>query len=196
VLRDWQSGFASVAVMLVMIALVIADLTDRGLRHWWAGHALTTDTVAGLLVLLVTVLVADQVVRRRQLRGRSQAMAAQAAILMVQAARSSRAVSAALDGSGDRGAATDEVRTYMMMLLVAAPVLIDARISRSFLEEAQRLGGEMTRALTTMARKRGTPSSARLDDAVARLRAASTPLLRILSPEELSAVGESGTSQD
>jgi hypothetical protein len=39
----------------------------------------------------------------------------------------------------------------MIMLLVGAPVLIDARISRDFLEEAQDLGGEMTRMLTTMA---------------------------------------------
>jgi hypothetical protein len=84
----------------------------------------------------------------------------------------------------------------MMMLLVGAPVLIDARTSRSFLEEAQRLGGEMTRVLTTMGREQGTPSSARLDDAVARLRAASKPLLQLLNLEELTAVGENGASQD
>jgi len=30
--------------------------TDR-LRRWWDAHALTTDTVAGLLVPMITVLV-------------------------------------------------------------------------------------------------------------------------------------------
>jgi hypothetical protein len=188
----WQSGFASVAVVLVMVGLVIGDLADGGLRRWGAGHALTTDTVGGILVLLVTVLVADQVVRRRQIRDRSRAIAAQAAIMMGQAARTSRAVSAALDGSGDREAATDEVRTYMMMLLVGAPVLIDVSISRGFLEAAQHLGGEMTHALTAMRPDKAKPSSSRLDDAVARLRAASTPLQQLLTPEELTAVGEYG----
>ena len=194
-LKDWQSGFWSVVAVLAMIGLVVADVTDGALRRWWAAHALTTDTVSGVLVLLVTVLVVNQVLRRRQIRDRSKAIAAQAAIVMVQASRSSRAVSAALDGSGDRGAATDEVRTYMMMLLVGAPVLIDVRTSRSFLEEAQRLGAEMTRALTTMARGKGTPSRAGLDDAVARLRAASKPLLQLLNTEELTAVGENGASR-
>jgi hypothetical protein len=195
VLKDWQSGFWSVIAVLAMIGLVVADVTDGALRRWWAAHALTTDTVSGVLVLLVTVLVVNQVLRRRQIRDQSKAIAAQAAIVMVQASRSSRAVSAALDGSGDRGAATDEVRTYMMMLLVGAPVLIDVRTSRSFLEEAQRLGAEMTRALTTMARGKGTPSRAGLDDAVARLRAASKPLLQLLNTEELTAVGENGASR-
>jgi hypothetical protein len=195
VLRGWRSGIGSVVVVLAMIGLVIAELTDAGFRRWWAGHALTTDTVAGLLVLLVTVLIVDQVVRRRQIRDRSRAIAAQAAILMGQAALSSRAVSAALDGSGDRGAATDEVRTYMMMLLVGAPVLIDVQISRRFLEDAQHLGAEMTRTLVAMGRAPGPgqASKTRLDEAAARLRASSAPLLRILSPEELTAAGEAGS---
>jgi hypothetical protein len=196
VLKGWQSGFASVVAVLAMIGLVVADVTDGSLRRWWAAHALTTDTVSGVLVLLVTVLVVNQVLRRRQIRDRSRAIAAQAAIMMVQATRTSQAVSAALSGSGDRGAATDEVRTYMMMLLVGAPVLIDARTSRSFLEEAQRLGGEMTRALTAMGREQPAVPSARIDDSVARLRAASAPLLSLLNLDELAAVGENGASQD
>src|SRR5271165_1937464 len=81
------------------------EVTDVGLRRWWAFHALTTDTVAGLLVLLITVLVADQVVRLRQINGRARAVAAQAAILVNQAIRSAQAVSQALAGSGDRDAA-------------------------------------------------------------------------------------------
>jgi hypothetical protein len=81
------------------------------------------------------------------------------------------------------------------MLLVGAPVLIDARTSRAFLEEAQRLGGEMTRALTTMGREDSAAPSARIDDSVARLRAASAPLLSLLNLDELTAVGENGASQ-
>ncbi len=191
VLSRWLGGFAALAVTVVAGALVILEVTDVGLRRWWAFHALTTDTVAGLLVLLITVLVVDQVVRLRQISGRARAVAAQAAILVNQAIRSAQAVSQALAGSGDRDAAGDEFRTYMIMLLVGAPVLIDAMVSRNFLEQAQSLGGEMARALTATARTTGqarTPGqagypAARLDDALQRLRTASTPLLQVLDPE-------------
>ena len=182
VLSRWQG---SPAATLVTGALVMLEVTDVGVRRWWAFHALTTDTVAGLLVLLITVLVADQVVRLRQIKDRARAVAAQAAILVNQAIRSAQAVSQALAGSGDRDAAGEEFRTYMMMLLVGAPVLIDAAVSRNFLEQAQALGGEMARALAATASTPGQASypAARLDDAVQRLRTASTPLLQVLDPE-------------
>jgi hypothetical protein len=185
VLSRWQGGFAALVVTLVTGALVILDVSDGELRRWWASHALTTNTVAGLLVLLITLLVVDQVVRLRQINGRARAVAAQAAIMVTQAIRSSQAVSQALAGSGDRDTASDEFRTYMMMLLVGAPVLIEATVSRSFLEQAQSLGGEMARALAATARTPGQTSypAARLDDAVQRLRTASTPLLQVLDPE-------------
>jgi hypothetical protein len=185
VLSRWQGGLAALVVTLVTCALVILELTDGGLRRWWATHTLTTDTVAGLLVLLITVLVADQVIRLHQINERARAVAAQAAIVVSQAIRSSQAVSQALAGSGDRDVAGDEFRTYMMMLLVAAPVLIDAKVSRNFLEQAQSLGGEMARALAATARTPGQASypTVRLDDAVQRLRTASTPLLQVLDPE-------------
>ena len=109
---------AAVLAMLVTLALVIVEVTDAGQRRWWAAHPLTTDTVAGLLVLLVTVLVVNQLLSRRQAGQRGHAVAAQAAILMAQAARSARAVSSAIGGSGDRDAASDGFRTYMMMLLI------------------------------------------------------------------------------
>lgn len=178
-------GLAALVVTLIACALVILDLNDGGLRRWNDVHALTTDTVAGLLVLLITVLVADQVIRLSQINARARAVAAQAAIVVSQAIRSSQAVSGALAGSGDRDVAGDEFRTYMMMLLVAAPVLIDAKVSRNFLEQAQALGGEMARALAAKARKPGQASypTAGLDDAVQRLKTASTPLLQVLDPE-------------
>ena len=135
-------------------------------------------------------------VQLRQLKNRSLAVAAQAAIMVSPAARSVRAVSAALDGSGDRDAASGETRTYMVMLLVGAPVLIDARLSRNFLEQAQRLGGEMAHALVTLTRTPGAAAheAARLDDAVQGLRTASAPLLQRLSPAERSAA-EGGDGQ-
>ena len=188
-LSRWQGGLGALIVTLIACALVILDLADHGLRRWWAEHALTTGTVSGLLVLLITVLVADQVLKLRQINDRARAVAAQAAIVTGQAIRSSQAVSQVLAGAGDRDAAGDEFRTYMMMLLVAAPVLIDARTSRAFLEKAQALGGELVRALAA-ARPggHGGYAPARLDDAVRRLKDASAPLLQVLDPETLLAV--------
>jgi len=187
--KPWLGWLAATIVTLAAATLVALDIADAGLRHWWSAHAFTTDTLSGLQVLLITVLVVNQVVRRRQLRGRSLAVAAQAAIMVSQAARSVRAVDGALAGSGDRDAASDEVRTYMMMLLVGAPVLIDARTSRNFLEKAQRLGGEMAHALSTRSKHPASPATSRerLEHAVDGLRTAATPLLQLLSPEERSA---------
>jgi hypothetical protein len=187
--KPWLGWLAAIIVTLAASALVALDIADAGLRRWWAAHALTTDTVSGLQVLLITVLVVNQVVRRRQLRAQSLAVAAQAAIMVSQAARSVRAVDAALGGSGERDAASDEVRTYMMMLLVGAPVLIDAWTSRNFLEKAQRLGGEMAHALSTRSKHPASAATSRdrLEHAVDALRTAATPLLQLLSPDERSA---------
>jgi hypothetical protein len=187
-LSRWQGGSAALVVTLVTVALVIGDVVDDGMRRWWDGHALTTDTVAGLLVLLITVLVVDQVVRARQFNDRARAVGAQAAIIMGQAMRASREVSQAVAqglGPGEREAASDEFRTYMLMLLVGAPVLIDAKVSRAFLEQAQALGGEMARALGATAHVTDptTFPDARLQDAVQRLRTASDPLLQVLEPQ-------------
>ncbi len=185
----WQGWLAAAVVTLVTVALVIDDISNSGFRQWWVNHALTTDTVAGLLVVLVTVLVVNQVARRRQLLDRARAVSAQAAIMLSQAGRASRAVSAALDGSGDRDAASEELRTYMMMLLVGAPVLIDARASRNFLEQAQRLGGEMALSLTStaMAPERHAKSSARLDETLRQVRTTAAPLMAQLNPAERAA---------
>ena len=59
---------AAVLVMLITLALVVGELTDTGQRRWWAGRPLTTDTAAGLLVLVVTVLVVNQLLAMRQAR--------------------------------------------------------------------------------------------------------------------------------
>ena len=153
--------------------------------------------MAGILVLLITVLVVDQVVRVRQLKDRARATAAQAAILMVQAARAKQNVSAAMNGSGDQDAALDEVRTYMTILSISTPVLIDARVSRTFLEQAQRLAVELARGLAPGVKASGeisTASDARLEDSFQRLRSAAAPLLGLLTAEQQSAAGR-GESQ-
>jgi hypothetical protein len=190
VLSRWQGGSAAVVVTLVACVLVILDLTNGPMRHWWAAHAMTTDTVAGLLVLLITVLVVDQVVALRQINDRARAVAVQVGIMMTQATRTTQAVSQVLAGKGDRDSAGDEFRTYIMMLLAVAPVLIDAKLSRNFLEQAQHLDGEMALALNWFATAPGQEKfpAAQLDDAVQALKSASTPLLQILTPEMRSAV--------
>jgi hypothetical protein len=165
------------------------DAVDSGIRRWWATHAFTTDAIAGLVVLLITVLVADQVIRVRQIKNRSVATAAQAAILMAQAGRSSRAVSAVLEGSGDRDAASDEVRTFMTLVLNAAPVLIDAEMPRRFLEQSQRLSAELVTALRSVTQDPSATAGARsrVEAAVDGLRNASAPLVQILNAQERAA---------
>ena len=176
--------------------LVILDLADGPMRRWWDAHALTTDTVAGLLVLLITVLVIDQVVALRQINDRARAVAVQVGIMMTQATRTTQAVSQVLAGKGDRDSAGDEFRTYIMMLLAVAPILIDAKLSRNFLEQAQRMGGEMGRALTVITKAPGQeePSVTRLNHGLQRLRAASAPLLQNLDPETRVAVSGDGSA--
>ncbi len=177
-LTRWQGIAGAVVVTLGTVALVILNVTEPGFRLWWLAHALTTDTVSGMLVVLLTVLVVDQVVRRRQILDRVTVISAQAAAVGAQAGRSVQAVNAALASSGHRDAADDACLAYKVMLLVAAPVLIDARVSRNFLEEAQRLAGEMAHALAVpdRASAESPPSTERLDASLKRLQAASAPL--------------------
>ena len=191
-LSRWWGWLAALAVTLITAALMIGEVTDMAMRRWWATHALTTDTVSGVLVLLITLLVVDQVLRLRQINDRARAVAAQAAIIMSQAVRASRAVTQGVaDGAADsdRDAAADELRTYMMMLMVGAPVLIDARASRTFLEQAQAVAGLLALSLGQTANSSASASvDSRLDGAVQRLRDASTPVLSVLDPQARTAV--------
>ena len=171
-------------VILITLALIIGEITNAGQRSWWGAHSLTTDTVSGMLVLLITVLVVNQLLNLRQDRQRSHAVAAEAAIIEAQAGRAAKAVSSVIDGSGDHGAASDGFRTYMVMLLIGAPVLIGDPVARNFLERAQDLGGVMTRTLAIIDRSphgAAVPSDG-LDDAVQQVQNAAAPLLRLLSP--------------
>jgi hypothetical protein len=98
-----------------------------------------------------------------------------------QAAHPARAVSAVIGGSGDPGAASDGLRTYMMMLLIGAPVLIGTR-SRRFLERAQYLGGNGPHARGDRSPEGAAVPGGRLDESM-QLQSAAAPLLGLLSPE-------------
>ncbi len=54
---------AAILAMLVTLTLVAGERTDAGQRRWWAARPLTTHTVAALLVLLVTIPVANQLLK-------------------------------------------------------------------------------------------------------------------------------------
>ena len=181
----------AILATLITVALVVDELTDAGQRRWWSARPLTTDTVAGLLVLLITVLVVNQLLNRRQSRQRGHAVAA-------QAARSAQAVSALADGSGDRDAASDGFRTYMLMLLTGAPVLINDPTARHFLEQAQYLGGLMARTLAVIDKSpKGTvaPDDG-LQDAVRQLQSAAAPLLQLLTPAVRDAINGIGQTAE
>lgn len=200
----------AVLATVITVALVAGELTDAGQRRWWSARPLTTDTVAGLLVLLITVLVVNQLLNRRQARQRGHAVAAQAAILVAQANRSVSAVSSAIGGSGDRGAASDGFRTYMMMLLVSAPVLMDDPVARHFLEDAQHLGAVMAGVLAAeekspdgaaasggaAAPAGGAAPKDGMDEAVRQLRRAAEPLLSLLSPSVRDSVQSIGRTAE
>ncbi|HEX4398551.1 MAG TPA: hypothetical protein VH136_13010 [Trebonia sp.] len=188
----------AVLATLITVALVVGELADAGQRRWWATRPLTTDTVAGLLVLLITVLVVNQLLNRRQSRQRAHAVAAQAAIMAAQAARSAQAVSALADASGDRDAASDGFRTHMLMLLTGAPVLINDPTARHFLEQAQYLGGLMARTLTVIDKSpKGTAvPDGGLQDAVRQLQSAAAPLLQLLTPAVRDAINGIGQTAE
>jgi hypothetical protein len=127
----------------------------------------------------------NQLLNLRQARQQSHAVAAQAAIVVAQAAELAKAASSVIDGSGNHHAAADADRTYMLMLLISAPVFIDDPVARRFLEQAQDFGGELT---GTLARTHSSTDGAagpgdRLDDAMQQLQSAAAPLLQLLSPK-------------
>jgi hypothetical protein len=197
-IKAWQAGSATIVVALLTSTLIVLDLSDGAFRRWWSSRAFTTDAVGGLLVVLITVLIVNQVLRISQQRARSRAIAAQAAIVLGQAVRTTRQVSALGTNSGDRAAASDEVRTYMTMLMIAAPVLIDAKIPRVFLEQAQILGAQLAQTVSPAAKRyqRTVRSKLDLDDALRQLKIAAAPLISLLTSEERTATGGAEPAED
>jgi hypothetical protein len=185
-LRQWLAWSWALIVMAITGVLVVLDISDRTVHRFWSQHSFSSSVLSGLLVLLLTVLVVDRVNRRRQLRNQSRAIGAQAAIIVAQADRAVDAVTSASPSADDRDAAGEELRTYAQMLLVSAPVLIDADIPRRFLESAQRLAAQLFRAMRDDADKPAPKGT--LDAGVKQLRADAAPLLQALNRQQRAAV--------
>jgi hypothetical protein len=191
--RAW---LGALAVLLLAATLVVLDLTASSVDDYWSRHPFTSSVLSGLLVLLLTVLVADRVTQLRQLRRQARAIAVQAAVLVAQATRTADAIVGVGVGVGvgpstnESASAADELRTYTVMLLTSAPLLIDATGSRTFLETAQRVGVQLSRVLRTAgdAHDQQRRTSVRLDDEVRLLREAAAPLVSVLKPEEREAI--------
>jgi hypothetical protein len=194
VLKVWQAGVATIAVALLSSALIVLDLSDGAFRRWWSARAFTTDAIAGILVVLVTVLIVNQALGIRQGRERFRATAAQASMVLSQAIRATRAVLACAT-SGDRTAASDELRTYMIMLMIAAPILIESKTPRVFLEDAQTLGGMLVQHSESQSSVKTATSDTQLEEALQQLKIAAAPLLAPLTAEERTAAGTEETSR-
>ena len=187
--REWIAALAVLALTVVAVAL---DLTDRSIRRFWLLHSFTSSVVAGLLVLLLTVLVVDRVHRGRVLKNQSRAIGAQAAVIVAQAGRAADAIKRPSPTEDDREQASQELRTYLQMLLTSAPVLIDARASRTFLEIAQRTAARLYDAQRATADDVRQDLNAQVDDALQRLHQAAAPLLAPLNLEQRAAASDVG----
>lgn len=124
--QRYMAWSGALTVMVITAVLVVLDITDGSVQRYWSRHSFTSSVLAGLLVLLFTVLIVDRVTRMRQLRNQSRAIAAQAAIIVAQAKRAADAITSISSDEDAREEASDELRTYTQMLLTSAPVLIDA----------------------------------------------------------------------
>jgi hypothetical protein len=183
--RDWA---AALSVLALTIVAVVLDIADASVRNFWSRHSFTSSVVAGLLVLLLTVLFVDRVNRARKIKGQSRAVGVQAAVIVAQAGRAADAITRPSPSDEDRDEASQELRTYMQMLLTSAPILIEARDSRAFLEVAQQTAGELFRALRIRAEDVDADVGPRVSAAVERLHGASAPVVVELNREERAAV--------
>jgi hypothetical protein len=184
-LRAWT---AAVLVLALTLAAVGLDLFDNPVRSFWYRHSFASSIVSGVLVLLLTVLFVDQVNRLRRIKNQSRAIAAQSAVILAQAERAADAVKRSTKSDDARDEASQELRTYMQMLLTSTPVLIDASMSRAFLEGAQRAAAQMYRELRAAADHGDTGDHRKVDAAIQDLRQAAAPLLKPLNTQQRSAV--------
>jgi hypothetical protein len=183
--RAWSGA---VTVLALTAVLVVLDLNVGSVHRYWSRHSFTASVVSGVLVLLLTVLIVDRVSRFRHLRDQSRAIAAQAAIVLAQAERATDAVTRAAPSGDDRDEAEGELHNYAQMLLVSAPLLIDAQVSRTFLESAQLVAGQLSRALRARGDEEAEQAKTRLDHGVGQLRQAAAPLLLALNRDQRAAV--------
>jgi hypothetical protein len=183
--RAWSGA---VTVLALTAVLVVLDISVGSVHRYWSRHSFTSSVLSGLLVLLLTVLIVDRVTRFRRIRDQSRAVAAQAAVVLAEAERATDAVMRASQSDDDRDEASGELRTYGQMLLGSAPLLIDAKVSRAFLECAQRLASLLSRALRAIGDKEVEQAKAQLDEGIQQLREAAAPLLLALNRDQRAAV--------
>jgi hypothetical protein len=191
--REWA---AALSVLALTVVAVVLDIADASVRNFWSRHSFTSSVVSGLLVLLLTVLFVDRVNRARKIKDQSRAVGVQAAVIVVQAGRAADAITRTSPSDEDRDEAGQELRTYMQMLLTSAPILIEARASRAFLEVAQQTAGELFRALRERAADDSADVNTRVDAAVEQLHAASAPVVVELNREERAAVASDDGGSD
>jgi hypothetical protein len=189
-LRRYLAWSWALAVMAITAVLVILDISDASVHRYWSRHGFTSSVLAGLLVLLLTVLIVDRVAAMRQIKNQSRAVGAQASIIMAQAKRAADAAAHASSSEDARDEASDELRTYTQMLLTSAPVLIDAPAPRTFLEAAQRVAGRLFLALRDGKNRGPGQTDKGVDDALKELQRAAAPLLAVLNRAQRAAVSD------
>jgi hypothetical protein len=189
----WRAWSGAITVLAITTALVVLDLSVGSVHRYWSQHSFTSSVLSGLLVLLLTVLIVDRAIRIRQFRNQSRAIGAQAAVVLAQAVRARDAIDHASSSKDDREQATGELRTYTLMLLISTPVLIDAKVPRTFLETAQRLAVQLTRALRASGDEQVQQAKARVADGIGQLRDSAAPLLQTLNPEQRQAISSEET---
>jgi hypothetical protein len=180
----------AVAIASGLVAIVACDLWIASFRDWWDRHSLTGSIVSSLLVLGVTALIVDEILARRQRRERATSVAVQGMIVYTQAVRAY----AALTGTGtDESDLGEEMRSLANMILTASPSLFDDPQARVFLENLQRLAGEMVRTIPSSGLVSGQPSDdrAQLAAAMSAVRTSRLPLLARLPAQYASSVEES-----
>jgi hypothetical protein len=189
--RTTQGGYlawsGALTVMAITAVLVILDSNVASVHRYWSRHSFTSSVLAGLLVLLLTVLIVDRVARVRQLRNQSRAIGIQAAIIVSQARQTAGAVVDASRSARDRERTLAELRAYTHMLFTTTAVLIDAAAPRAFLEAAQRAAGHLNGALREARTENVEQTKARLDAAIDEVRRAGAPLTANLNPQQLAA---------
>ena len=101
--KRYMAWSGALTVMAITAVLVVLDISDASVHRYWSRHSFTSSVLAGLLVLLLTVLIVDRVTRSRQLSNQSRAIAAQAALIVAQAKRAAEAVTRSSSTEDARG---------------------------------------------------------------------------------------------
>jgi hypothetical protein len=181
------------AIASGLVTIVVCDLAIPSFRDWWDRHSLTGSIVSSLLVLGVTAVIVDEILARRQRRERATSVAVQGMIVYAQAVRAYAALSGASPDGGESSADLgEEMRSLANMILTASPSLFDDPQARVFLENLQRLAGEMIRTMPSAVQAGATPSDdkAQLAAAMSAVTSSRLPLLARLPAQYRSSVEE------